>query len=166
MNRMNKLVRATFLIAALTLGLVSCSSWGVPSAAKQAFERDFPQASRVEWDKEDGGAFEVEFVNQGIETKALYSADGQRELTEEKLRLTLLPPTVQEQLRTLFPGQGIDDIVRRTDMAGSVYYDVEVGDIKRIFSEDGTYLGPYDATMPQPAAPVSAEADTLAVDSL
>ena len=76
--------------------MTSCSSWGVPGAAKDALRRDFPNAQRVEWDKQDNGLFEVEF-------------------SEETLRFTLLPEVVKKQVRQYFPAQEIEDIYRRTD---------------------------------------------------
>lgn len=161
-----KLTKSLLLAGALSLLLVSCSGLGVPSAAKDALKRDFPSAERVEWEKTDTGLFEAEFVNGGVKTEAYYTPEGVRELTEEKLRLTQLPTDIQTQLRTLFPGQEIDDVIRRTDMDGGVFYAVEVNDLVRIFTADGTYLGPYDATMPQPAAPAVAATDSLVVDSL
>ena len=136
--------------------MTSCSSWGVPGAAKDALRRDFPNAQRVEWDKQDNGLFEVEFFNAGIKTKVLYSPEGTAEFSEETLRFTLLPEVV--------PAQEIEAIYRRTDAEGNVCYAVEIGDVERLFGEDGRYIGPFDALAPQ-TVPAPTDTASSVVDT-
>lgn len=147
MNKIKFTSLSLLLVGVLTL--TSCSSWGVPGAAKDALRRDFPNAQRIEWDKQDNGLFEVEFFNAGIKTKVLYSPEGTAEFVEETLRFTLLPEAVKKQVRQYFPAQEIEDIYRRTDAEGNVRYAVEIGDVERLFGEDGRYIGPFDALAPQ-----------------
>lgn len=162
---MNRSKKSLLLAGVLSLALVACSGWNVPSAAKDGLKRDFPEASRVEWEKTETGLYEAEFLHQGNKVEAYYTVEGTLELAEEKLRQPQLPEAVQSQLRSLFPGRVAEEIIRRTDADGAVFYAVELDDLIRIFATDGTFLGPYDARVPQPATP-TADTSSLAVDSI
>lgn len=164
MDKFNKITRSILLSGLMAFALVSCSSWGVPQGAKDALRRDFPDAQRIEWDKQDNGLFEAEFVNADVKTKVLYTPEGERELTEETLRFSQVPHLVRTQVRQLFPGQEIEDSYRRTDATGEVFYVIEVGDVERIFNPEGGYVGPFDALAPSVGTP-SGEASSLPADT-
>ena len=111
----------------------------VPTAVSNAFTQEYANPTDVDWEKKKKN-FEVDFEVDGIDHKALYSADGQLLMTKRDLREGDLPPAVTQKITADYGNYDIDD-VDELIVEGTTYYQVELDgtlrDRKLVFSEDG-----------------------------
>lgn len=111
----------------------------VPSAVSNAFTQEYANPTDVDWEKKKKN-FEVDFEVDGIDHKALYSADGQLLMTKRDLREADLPPAIVQKITADYGNYDIDD-VDELIVEGTTYYQVELDgtlrDRKLVFSEDG-----------------------------
>ncbi len=131
-----------FAIAGIAL-LSACGSHipsaDVPQAARSAFEKTYPDAQSVEWEKEDGG-YEVSFKKNGEEMTANFDGAGKMTETEEDMPLSKLPAAAKDYLDKNYGGQKIKEtsILHMAD--GSINYEAEVDGMDVIFTEDGNFI--------------------------
>lgn len=111
----------------------------VPSAVSNAFTQEYTNPTDVDWEKKKKN-FEVDFEVDGIDHKALYSAEGQLLMTKRDLREADLPPAIVQKITADYGNYDIDD-VDELIVEGTTYYQVELDgtlrDRKLVFSEDG-----------------------------
>lgn len=116
----------------------------VPGPVQQAFAAAYP-ATKVEWEAEDDGTFEAEYVLNGTPTSASYSATGELLETEITINITDLPAAVRNTVAAQFPNHQIEEAARITYADGRVAYETELsGQDDRsfdvLFAADGTLL--------------------------
>ena len=76
----------------IALGSLSMVFGGtVSEVVKQAFEKKFSNAKKVNWDNEKEGKFEVSFELNKINMSAKFSKDGEWIETASEISITLLP---------------------------------------------------------------------------
>ena len=105
----------------------------IPSAAKTAFAVKFPKAQKVKWSIEKPGEFEAEFTLNGVESAALYDANGQLIETETEIKEAALPQTVKNTIAKDFAGYKINEIEQVIDSKNIVSYEMVVRKGKREF---------------------------------
>jgi hypothetical protein len=111
----------------------------VPTSVTNAFTQEYANPTDVDWEKNRKN-FEVDFEVDGIDHKALYTAEGQLLMTKRDLPETDLPPAISQKITADYGKYEIDD-VDELIVEGTTYYQVELDgtlrDRKLVFSEDG-----------------------------
>ena len=110
-------ILTTFLIA---FGLANASAkevskHEVPKAVLEAFEKAYPNAKEVEFEKEifEGkAAYEVEYKENGREYEILYNSDGVILQIEETLDVKALPEPIIQAISKAYPKATIEDAER------------------------------------------------------
>jgi len=111
----------------------------VPSVVTNAFTQEYTNPTDVDWEKKRKN-FEVDFEVDGVDHKALYTAEGRLLMTKRDLRETDLPAAINQKIAADYSGYTIDD-VDQVMAEGKTYYQVELDgtlrDRKLVFTEDG-----------------------------
>lgn len=142
----------SLLFSLFTLGVFfSCESAKetmnldqVPAAVRQAFAAAHPN-TKVEWDAEDDGTYEVEYKVDGEEVSDNYSATGELLETEMEIRKKDLPAAVLIAITEQFPDHEIEEAAHITYPDGRIAYEAELeGDddakFDAIFSAEGKLI--------------------------
>ena len=117
------------LFALLTIAflLTGCKD-GIKQAPKQvsqSFEAMFPNATRVEWDKEFS-SYTADFYHDGHEKEAQFDEEGNWMRTKTELTIIEVPASVVDAARKYCDGE-IDDIFLYEQANGlTTYYIIEV----------------------------------------
>ena len=127
---------ATLLLA---IGVYAQKSSTVPVAAKAAFQKAYPHATKVKWGKEDAD-YEVNFTQANKEMSAVYSASGALKETEEDIKLIELPANVFTYIKQHYKGTAIKEAAKIIKANGEVNYEAEVNKTDVIFDKDGKFL--------------------------
>lgn len=85
------------------------SETNVPQSVKDAFEKKFPNVSKIEWEKENADEWEAEFEMNGIEYSANFDAKGKWQETEHEIKVSELPGKVKSTLDNDFSGYTIEE---------------------------------------------------------
>lgn len=118
----------------------------VPQAVIQAFEKNYPNARFVEWERE-GQMYEVEF-NTGMfsDHEVIFDAQGNEIRHKEEVGKNDLPEVVLKAIQGSYANYRVDDVDRITEN-GKVTYKVDLenrqGDMDVWFSEDGSEVSRY-----------------------
>jgi Putative beta-lactamase-inhibitor-like, PepSY-like len=111
----------------------------VPNAVKAAFQKQYPTASDVKWEKE-GEKFEASFDLNKIDNSVLFDAKGNLLETEVEIELNQLPKTILDYVATNYKGQKIKEAAKITDAKGVLTYEAEIKGKDLIFDEKGNFL--------------------------
>lgn len=99
----------------------------VPSAVSENFQSAFPNATDVEWEREDNNLYEVEFDINGMENEITFDAQGNIVEQEAEVAEADIPAEVRNTLDTQFQGRTIDHI-EKEEKNGQVVYYIELED--------------------------------------
>ncbi len=118
----------------------------VPAPATAAFKQAFPNATQVQWEKEDS-QYEASFTQGADEMSALLSPTGELLETETEMRPSQLPVPVREALATRYKAAKVTEAAKiLTHKTGAVTYEAEVmeGGKKHdlLFTADGKEVSP------------------------
>jgi uncharacterized membrane protein YkoI len=111
----------------------------VPNAVKLAFQKQFPTAQKVKWEKESGN-FEAEFEMDKTETSVLFDLQGNILETETEIAVNQLPKAILDYVATNYKGQKIKEAAKITDAKGVLTYEAEIKGKDLIFDEKGNFL--------------------------
>ena len=137
--------------AMMTLGVVGLTSCDkdddhvqVSADLQATFDSRYPNASRVEWER-NGGFYEAEFVGNGYENKAWFTPDGTWVMTEYDLPFNQLPQAVLEAFAaSTYASWRVDDVdmIEKSGMEMIYVIEVESGEqeYELTYLEDGTLL--------------------------
>lgn len=134
------------LIVLTSFVLFSCTGQkakGVPQTVKDAFSKQYPQASEVKWDKE-GDGFEVSFDLNEVDYSLLYDKEGNILETEVEIKPKELPAAAQEYLNKNYTGKKVKEYAKITDPKGVITYEAEVNGVDLMFDSNGTFLNKID----------------------
>ena len=109
----------------------------VPTAVKQAFQKEYP-GTKVKWQNENG-KYEAEFEQNGNETSLLYDVNGNIEETEIEIQASQLPAESKKYVLKHKLGK-ITESAMITKADGAVEYEVEVRGIDHIFDKNGNFI--------------------------
>ena len=102
----------------------------VPKTVLEAFEKAYPNAKEIEFEKEiiDGKAvYEVEFKENDREYEVLYDSDGVIVQIEETLDAKALPESIVQAISKAYPKATIEDAEKVMKPDGTVIaYEVEI----------------------------------------
>jgi uncharacterized membrane protein YkoI len=102
----------------------------VPKAVLEAFEKAYPNAKGVEFEKEmfEGKmAYEVEYKENGREYELLYGADGSVLQKEENIETQVLPELVSQAITKAYPKGKVKEAEKVVTPDGTITgYEVEI----------------------------------------
>jgi hypothetical protein len=127
-------MKKLLLLAVLGLFVFSaCNSpkETVPENVKVSFQKRFPQAKEVKWDKENKNEWEAEFKMNNREFSAMFNTEGVWKETEYKIQRSEIPPVVVSTIDTLFSGYEIEEasVIGNSEMKG---FEVELKNDKSV----------------------------------
>lgn len=137
--------------AMMALGVVSLTSCDkdddrvqVSADLQAAFDSRYPNASRVDWER-NGGFYEAEFMGNGYENKAWFTPDGAWVMTEYDLPFNQLPQAVLDAFAaSTYISWRVDDVdmIEKSGMEMIYVIEVESGaqEYELTYLEDGTLL--------------------------
>lgn len=124
---------AIFMLAGTTY---AGEKTNVPAAVREAFQKTYPGAEKLKWDKEDG-RFEASFEYKEQEMSVLYNANGTVAETETEIPVTDLPKEAYKYAS----GKGkVKEAAKIVSADGTVTYEAEVGKSDLIFDDNGNFL--------------------------
>jgi len=126
-------------VVLLATGAYAQKNTTAPAAAKAAFQKAYPNATKVKWGKEDAD-YEVNFTLASKELSAVYDAAGGLKETEEDIKLSELPASVNGYIKQHYKGAVIKEAAKITKAGGEVNYEAEVNKTDVIFDKDGKFL--------------------------
>ena len=102
----------------------------VPKAVLEAFEKSYPNAKDVEFEKEmfEGkAAYEVEYKDNGKEYEAMYNVDGVLVQREEEIDVSALPEAVTNAIKKEHPKAKIEEAEKLMKPDGTLSgYEVDI----------------------------------------
>ena len=117
---------------------------GVPDAVKTAFQKKFPNAKKVKWEKEKTNEYEASFNLDRKEVSVLYLSDGKLIEVETEIFDTELPKPVVESLNKKYPNIKISEVSKIERSDNSIVYEAELKiggkKIDLLFDEKGNVL--------------------------
>ncbi len=113
-----------------------------PKVVKNAFDKKFPNATKITWGKEAAKEWEAEFTFEGSKISANFYQDGTWLETEKEIKATSLPVAVATAIKTNYQGWTIAEADKtETSKHGTIYEaDLKKGTQKKsvAYKEDGT----------------------------
>lgn len=110
----------------------SINAKDVPTIVKQAFQKDYPNIKKVEWNTENG-FYEAEFTLNGTEASANYDKSGIKKEFEIGIKTEQLPSSVLSCIKSNYTGYKISESAKITDNKNVVTYEAEVKKGKEAF---------------------------------
>lgn len=111
----------------------------VPVAVKNAFQKQYPTAKEVKWEKENGN-YEVNFDLNKADYSVLLNEVGNILETEVEIAIDKLPAGVVEYVKTNYAGQKVKEAAKITDANGVVTYEAEIKGKDLIFDSAGKFI--------------------------
>jgi hypothetical protein len=139
-----------FVCQTLLLLLVGTKVWaqGQPKAIQAqssvailaAFQKAYPHADAVRWEKEGKNEYEVSFRDKGRKISAIYNTNA--ELLEEETAIAIsdLPQPAQEYVKQHYTGKQIRETAKITKTGGNILYEVEVDKRDLLFDAKGGFV--------------------------
>jgi hypothetical protein len=106
---------------------------------KTAFQKKFPAAKQVKWEKENDG-YEVNFINNGTEMSANYDAKGKLEETETTIAVSTLPSAAGSYIQQHFKGKTINEAAKIVKADGTVNYEAQINKSDLLFDASGKFI--------------------------
>ena len=97
-----------------------------PAAAIAAFNKKFPEATNVKWDREDDHNYEAGFKLKGVTYSANFSDTGEWLETESPTTFTQLPEKVQQAFNLAHKGAKVKAVAQIETSKKGTIYEVEI----------------------------------------
>ncbi|NCI52002.1 hypothetical protein GWC95_18910 [Sediminibacterium roseum] len=123
----------------VTIAVIAQKTGGAPDAAKAAFAKAYPNATKVKWEKEDGN-YEVSFVQGGNELSAIYNPKGVLQESEQEMKVNELPAAIMTYMKEHYKGITVKGAAKITKADGSVNYEAAVKGKDVLFDANGKFL--------------------------
>jgi hypothetical protein len=134
-----KKIITTMLIMAFATAAFAIT---IPEAVKKAFDKKFPAATGVKWDKENAHEYEAGFKLEGKSYSANFSDTGEWLETESVIDFAQLPETIRQSFTAGHKTARVKAAAKIETSKGIVKYEVEYktgSKTKEIFyNGDGT----------------------------
>ena len=111
----------------------------IPVNVKSSFQKKYPTAKEVKWDKE-GEKYEASFELNKTDHSVLMDAQGNINETEVEIELNQLPKGILEYVKTHYAGKKAKEGAKITDAKGIVTYEVETKGMDLIFDSNGKFI--------------------------
>jgi len=144
LNQMNKLILIGItLFFAFQLNAQALKEREVPAPVVTQVNKLYPQASKINWEEEDG-FYEASFMNNEKETSLILSRDGTLVSTETEIEKSALPGGIISYVSMHHPGSTTMKAFKITDIKGRISYEIEADDIEYLFDAKGVFLSQQD----------------------
>ena len=132
----------------ITVLLVSFALYGqglkVPKEVKAAFEKQYPKASDVKWDKEGQLGYEAGFKLDGKNISVVLDKKGEIIETETSIPVSELPKPIAPFIEKNHAGFNITGAYKIVDSKGKITFETEITKGKKtkelIFDQDGKHI--------------------------
>ena len=137
-------MKKLFTVLALSTGLTlaACAqkldASKVPAPVKESFAKKYP-GMIPKWEKENG-KFEAGFKKEGLTMSALFEPNGTMTESEVNIKVSELPPSILEYVKTHYKGATIKEGARITKADGTINYEAEVNKMDVMFDANGKFL--------------------------
>ena len=111
----------------------------VPANVKSTFQKKYPTAKEVKWDKE-GEKYEASFDLNKTDNSVLMDGQGNIIETEVEIELNQLPKGVLEYVKANYKGQKVKEAAKITDAKGTVTYEAEIKGMDILFDSTGKFI--------------------------
>ncbi len=111
----------------------------VPTAVTISFNKMYPSAKEVKWDKEKDN-YEVSFEENEMDNSILFDANGNVVETEIEIELNKLPSQILEYVKTHYSNQKVKDAAQITDAKGTITYEAELKGKDLLFDSNGKFI--------------------------
>ena len=132
-----------FLFVAALASMTACAQKtkekDIPAAVTSAFQKNFPKAEELRWDKE-GSNYEASFEWNEVDQSVLFDARGNTLETEMEIAQNELPKAALDYVAAHYNGKSVKEAAKITDASGKVTYEVEIKGKDLMFDNSGTYL--------------------------
>jgi hypothetical protein len=139
---MNKII-----LTALVLLCAAVSSFAqskTPQAVLEAFNKKFPNATKVKWEKENAKEFEASFNLKGVDYSANYSDTGEWMETESTIDFNDLPNSVKATFNASHPNTKVKEVAKIETSKGQTQFEVEIKQgmktVEFLYNSDGTEI--------------------------
>jgi Putative beta-lactamase-inhibitor-like, PepSY-like len=111
----------------------------VPVAVMNAFQKQYPKATDVTWDKEKGN-YEASFDLHKVDNSVLFNESGKIIETEIEIEISQLPKGVVEYVKANYKGMSVKEAAKITDANGVVTYEAEIKGMDLLFDSSGKFM--------------------------
>ena len=112
----------------------------VPESVKTAFERKYPDAKKVKWEKEKGN-FEANWGGKtGEDSSVVFTPSANFVEIVIAIPVSQLPAPVASYIYKNYQSSKIREAAEVTDSTGKHFYEVEIKGKDLIFDEKGVFL--------------------------
>ena len=111
----------------------------VPTEVKAGFAKQFPKATDVKWEKENG-LYEAGFKDVGQKKSATFDAKGTMTESEVSIKVSELPMAATEYIKAHYKGLPVKEAAKITKANGEVNYEAEISKMDVIFDAKGTFI--------------------------
>ena len=135
-------ILAAFLFFTGVVVAQDMNATDVPASVKNAFSKEYAQATDVEWEK-DMENYKVEFDLNKMENEVWYSGSGAVVKKEQDITEAELPQTVRDAVKSGYADYTLDDIEKVWQNNATIYeLELEKGneDIHLIFDANGKLI--------------------------
>lgn len=129
----------TVLLTVIGASAQKVSENKVPQAVRSAFQKLYPSASKVKWEREKEN-YEAGFEWNDVEQSVLLNARGTVLETETEIPVTDLPDAVLKYITQHHKDEKIEEAAKITDAKGNVTYEVEIKGKDLLFDTTGNLL--------------------------
>ena len=113
-------ILAAFLFFTGVVVAQDMNATDVPASVKNAFSKEYAQATDVEWEK-DMENYKVEFDLNKMENEVWYSASGAVVKKEQDITEAELPQTVRDAVKSGYADYTLDDKLKGLDLGADDY---------------------------------------------
>jgi Putative beta-lactamase-inhibitor-like, PepSY-like len=134
-------MKNSIFIVAIVLFTISTSfaQKNIPSEVKTAFAKQYPNVTKVKWEKENGD-FEAGFTIDKIENSVLLDAKGNILETEVAIKKATLSKEILAYVSKNYAGKKIKGAAKINSVKEGLIYEVEVDGKDVLFNETGKFL--------------------------
>ena len=139
---MNKIIlTAMLLLCAIASSFAQSKT---PQAVSEAFNKKFPNATKVKWEKENAKEFEASFNWKGVDYSANYSDTGEWLETESTIVFNDLPKNVQATFNASHPNAKVKEVAKIETSKGETQFEIEIKQgmktLELLYNSDGTEI--------------------------
>jgi uncharacterized membrane protein YkoI len=135
--------KVSLLVMLVLTATLQSFAQDAPAKVKDAFNKKFPQAKSISWDKENATEWEAEFKMNGKEYSANFGTDGTWKETEYEISEKELPAAVKNTLTKEFKGYEVEGAeITETSTIKAYEVEIEKGEttMEVIIDENGKVL--------------------------
>jgi len=139
---MNKIILTALVLLSTAVSIFAQSK--TPQAVLDAFNKKFPNATNVKWDKENAHEFEASFNLKGVDYSANYSDTGEWMETESNIAFNDLPKNVQTTFNASHPNAKVKEVAKIETSKGQTQFELEMKQgmktVEFLYNSDGTEI--------------------------